>query len=76
MGNESYRRFITTMAVGWAVTVVGVGVAGTTWLVESRGWERTEGLWFGIAVFVAGLFVAVLAGVALLAVALHERGRR
>ena len=46
---------------------MGVAVVGATLLVEVRGRERDEGVWFGIGVFVGAIFLTALAALALYA---------
>lgn len=60
-------HLIVGLALGWATIVVGVAVVGATLLVEVRGWDRVEGVWFGIAVFIGAIFLTALAALALYA---------
>lgn len=65
MRTEPIWQLIVGLALGWATIVVGVAVVGATLLVEIRGWDRVEGIWFGIAVSSGAIFLTALAALAL-----------
>lgn len=67
MRTDPIWHLIVGLALGWATIVMGVAVVGATLLVEVRGWDRDEGVWFGIGVFVGAIFLTALAALVLYA---------